>query len=380
MTETTTAGTHPGPQWVANAASGRARRPGLDLMRATAVLCVMFAHYLHNFSYWLSVQPNDAAYYPGELGVALFFGLSGYLIGGILLDIREHGGGPELLQRFLVRRWMRTLPAYWVWLCVLLISIPPAGDKLFYVLRFGTMTQDLWGPMPPGYWFAISWSLPIEEWFYIAFGMAAVLTIMRRGKHLSIWVPVTIFLLVPPMLRLADPSYHIFQTGHTNIVPLRLDEIAYGVAIVVLHRQGHPCLNRTGELMTAGLCILLANWLLKWWDPQWEGSRLGASIEPVVSMLGCVLCLPAAASLVSLPRWLAWAARTISRQSYALYLVHLTILVDLVQPYWWVHRDMTLPAMAVALVLPFVIAELLSRYVELPFMNLRPPQFLSQAG
>jgi peptidoglycan/LPS O-acetylase OafA/YrhL len=354
------------------------RKPGLDLMRAIAVLLVMLSHYMNNFSYWLGLHPDHAWFYSGDLGVSLFFALSGYLIGGILLDILKQGGGQALLQRFLIRRWMRTLPLYWFWLAVSLLVFPPHGDRLTFLLHFATMTQNLWGPMPPGNWFAVSWSLPIEEWFYILFGSAALLFVARGGETRSIWIPLVVFLVVPLALRAVDPRYLVFDGGHMNIVPLRLDEIAYGVLVVVLHRGGNRLLRHTRICMALGIGIVLTHWTLEGLQLPLTFLPVSLILRPTIMMLGCALCLPAAANLASLPRWLAWAARTVSRQSYALYLVHLTILVDVVQAFWTTHPETTLPAMAMALVLPFLVAELLCRGIEQPIMRLRPAQFPGQ--
>jgi len=124
--------------------------------------------------------------------------------------------------------------------------------------------------------------------------------------------------------------------------------------------------------------LLGGNWLLQWRQMTLLPLRAYSVLEPTVTILGSVMCLPIAVRLPRLPPLLAWLARTLSRQSYALYLVHLTILVDVVQGYWWTHRGTTLPAMAAALVLPFLVAELLSRLVEMPIMRLRPTQFPAQ--
>ena len=351
------------------------RKAGLDLMRAIAVLLVMFSHDVNNFCYWLGFHPDHAWFYSGDLGVALFFALSGYLIGGILLDIRERGGGHALLQRFLIRRWMRTLPLYWVWLALLLLVFPPHGDRLTYLLRFATMTQNLWGPMPPENWFAVSWSLPIEEWFYILFGCAALLFVARSGQTRSMWIALSVFLVVPLTLRAADPRYLVFEGGHMNIVPLHLDEIAYGVLVVVLQRANNKLLRHTRLCLALGFGIVLCHGTFEALQLSFTFLPVSLILRPTIMMLGCALCLPAAAGLASLPRWLGWAARTVSRQSYALYLVHLTILVDVVQAFWTNHRETTLPAIAVALILPFLVAEILSRCIEQPFMRLRPAQF-----
>ena len=344
-------------------------------MRSIAVLLVMVSHYINNFSYWLGASPPHALFYAGDLGVALFFGLSGFLIGGILLDIIAEGGSGQALLRFWVRRWMRTLPIYWLWLCVLIIFFPPARHRLDDFLHFATMTQNLLRPMPGDFWFAVSWSLPIEEWFYFLFGGAIVFAALYFGRRMGVFLALALFLLAPPVLRALDPQIPVWDSGHIKMVPFRLDEIAYGVGIAVLHRARSRVFCHAGLCLAGGILLLAGDWLLQWRQMTLLPLHAYSVLQPTATILGSVLCLPAAIQLKRLPGWLAWLARTISRQSYALYLVHLTLLVDVVQAYWWTHRNMTLPAMAVALILPFIVAELLSRLVEQPVMRLRPAQF-----
>src|ERR1039458_3143794 len=91
----------------------------LDAVRALAILLVLAAHgsflvtgWLHGHgvpSYWLSAPA-------GCCGVEIFFCLSGYLIGRVLLDLEAAPSALRLpaTRTFLIRRWMRTLPLYYI--------------------------------------------------------------------------------------------------------------------------------------------------------------------------------------------------------------------------------------------------------------------------
>src|SRR5262249_13567018 len=102
---------------------------GLDLMRAIAIALVLVCH-----SWALSDVPSywgeGIASVLGVLGVELFFVLSGFLIGNILLRQFEHGVDVGEMFSFWRRRWFRTLPAYYLYL---LINIGLAG--LFHLQR-----------------------------------------------------------------------------------------------------------------------------------------------------------------------------------------------------------------------------------------------------
>jgi peptidoglycan/LPS O-acetylase OafA/YrhL len=113
------------------------RQIGLDYLRAGAIRCVMIAH----------TAEHSSVAAAGFIGVELFFVLSGYLVGGILLDsLSASGDVPTwpLLQRFWFRRWMRTLPNYFLF--VLLYLIFDHLDSKIRLLQYFTFTQNLAWP------------------------------------------------------------------------------------------------------------------------------------------------------------------------------------------------------------------------------------------
>src|SRR4051812_7704774 len=90
----------------------RARNPGLDTLRAVAIAAVVVTH-LFPPSFTALGPKQRAVLDLGVRGVDLFFALSGYLVGGIA--IREiQRLGTLRLPAFWARRWLRTLPAYYV--------------------------------------------------------------------------------------------------------------------------------------------------------------------------------------------------------------------------------------------------------------------------
>lgn len=348
------------------------RSIGLDLVRAVAITGVVGAHVggatLH--AYGVGGRPFVLLLEGGN-GVELFFALSGFLIGGLLLEILERGPGAHAWFVFLVRRWLRTLPLYLLWAFVLLIGMPPA-DPLSHAVSYLSLTQNLAWPMPSDGWFGISWSLTIEEWFYVLFsGLLLVLhTMTKRG---AVLLTCVIFLAVPLLARgtLAPPGID-WDSGMRKVVAFRLDAIAYGVAMAWLCRYRSATMVRWRfSLFGIGLGIFVLaeadglTWIM---GQGWRA--LYFSLLPLAG----ALVMPMAVEL-----HISWeparaAIRWLSERSYALYLVHLTVLDVATRELAAGRLPLAWLAPAV-LVASGVLAESSFRWLESPILTRRPNQF-----
>ena len=110
----------------------------------------------------------------GSVGVDLFFVLSGFLIGGILWRTGAQLRSGRVLMGFWLRRWLRTLPNYYFFLVVavlvLLATRPQSIDWLHRVLPTALFVQNFAQRVTP--FFPESWTLAVEEWFYLLFPAA----------------------------------------------------------------------------------------------------------------------------------------------------------------------------------------------------------------
>jgi peptidoglycan/LPS O-acetylase OafA/YrhL len=184
----------------------------LDGLRGIAILLVIIQHYL----VIPGVAPRSALWY-GLVwfrlcwsGVELFFVLSGFLIGGILLDVRD---SPRYYRTFYLRRMLRIIPVYYVFLLVVfsLASLNLTQEwwqQLFYSnvppLVFATFLMNFWDAYSPtaGHVvipvaLTILWSLAVEEQFYLLLPFV----IRRAGRAL---VPLLMTgIMLAPALRVA---------------------------------------------------------------------------------------------------------------------------------------------------------------------------------
>src|SRR5260370_19570686 len=168
------------------------RIPELDGIRGIAIGMVLIAH-----CFAIVSRPGSALAYalvPLRLdwtGVDLFFVLSGFLIGGILLDARESS---NYFRVFYTRRFFRIVPIYAVLLVCAGFTIYLSDARIFrryeemltgrlpwwYFLTFaqniGMSIHKVWGTFPLG----VTWSLAVEEQFYLTLPLL-IRFLDRRG-------------------------------------------------------------------------------------------------------------------------------------------------------------------------------------------------------
>ena len=210
----------------------------LDGIRGIAVLMVLVWHYVTCTGAGSLGRPISyfvRSTYLFWSGVDLFFVLSGFLIGGIILDSTP---GPQFFKAFLIRRTTRILPVYFLMLGLFFsLRSPLANTSLGYLFESGIpdfsyllMLQNIFMGIE-GEWgapcLAVSWSLAVEEQFYV-FLPLAFLCLNKSGiKGLAV---ATIILI--PFLRLLFPGFHVILS-----TPFRADSLMIGVALAALHRS-----------------------------------------------------------------------------------------------------------------------------------------------
>ncbi|MBA2743946.1 MAG: acyltransferase [Chthoniobacterales bacterium] len=212
----------------------RERQPGLDLLRALAILLVVFYHAgLFGFSLPFHVQRF------GWIGVDLFFVLSGYLIAGQLLQGGTGGGSPDL-GRFFWRRALRILPAYLVVLAIYFAlpllreypTIPPLWKFLGFVQNIG---------LRGGTAFSHAWSLCVEAQFYLLLPFVLTrLSRSRRGAIAPCLVIIGGFLLRGAIAYSLSNNEAVPFRGFQQLIYYatwtRLDPLTLGVTMAAIER------------------------------------------------------------------------------------------------------------------------------------------------
>jgi peptidoglycan/LPS O-acetylase OafA/YrhL len=313
------------------------RVPGLDLLRATAILWVMW---YHGFLLWNGgarsalVSPHNPVSQLGWMGVDLFFVLSGYLIGSQLLKPLATDRAPDL-KDFWIRRAFRILPAYAV--IVSLYFIFPAvreQPQIQPVWQFATFTENLLIDFHHGKAFSQVWSLCVEEHFYVVAPLL-ILLLWRRPA----WVAVTVCAAVligdaalraliwrldlAPLSPDSDDFSRLFMERIYYPTWTRLDGLLAGVALAAV-RRFRPAiwenLMRRANLLTGvGLAALgIAAWLFQDQSAFWP-SVVG---YPLLASAFALLVAAAASPHGLLGRRPVPGAGAVAAVAYSLYLSH----------------------------------------------------------
>jgi peptidoglycan/LPS O-acetylase OafA/YrhL len=291
----------------------------------------------------------------GTFGVTLFFVLSGFLVGRILLRTVAVRPGAGTLGRFLLRRSMRTLPLYGLAVAALAVLQPPAPGLLGRdLLRYLTFTANLLPPQLDDF-FPVSWTLAVEEWFYAGFALLL--------RPLGLPATLGAFLLGPPVARLVlftDPAQY-------RIVPFWLDCIGWGVLAAVVAARRPAAFARAARLWPVAAALTAFFWADETWRFTPAGPHRVFGFGAIAAALA--LFLPGARTLAAPPG--AALVRWLSRRSYGLYVTHATILqmLDARHARWGAAPTL----LAAALLVP-LLPELTWRLVEKPLIDRRPAE------
>jgi peptidoglycan/LPS O-acetylase OafA/YrhL len=222
------------------------RIPELDGLRGIAIGMVVLFHY---FFLTLGPSPGTPLAYvlvPGRLtwtGVDLFFVLSGFLIGGILIDAR---GSSNYFKVFYARRFFRILPLYAVWFC--------CEQLMFLAIHRGIVIGSHWfveGRLPPypyaiflqNFWMASAntlgglsggtWTLAVEEQFYLLIPIVIWFVDVQKRPWILLAGIVT-----APLLRIAlFTGFPQHPFAPFVLMPCRADALLLGVLGAVLWRD-----------------------------------------------------------------------------------------------------------------------------------------------
>jgi len=294
------------------------RIPELDGIRGLAILLVLVWHY---FNVPMPFAFVHRAILMTWSGVDLFFVLSGFLIGGILIDAR---GSENYFKTFYVRRAFRILPSYFL---LLLIVARIMGKHAYQIIPYVFFLQNFLMARTHSWGFEelnATWSLAVEEQFYLTLPL---LIWIARPK--SLWKIIAGLALAVPIFRsaLCALFYPNFEMGAYVLLPCRAESLLLGVLIAIGFRNAdvREWMQRRRWLFFS-LIVVSAGPIIFCWSPergvlQRDMSLLGYSAIAVFYASLLVLTLTSHGRLQAIFSW-GWL-RWMGTIAYAIYLIHM---------------------------------------------------------
>lgn len=345
------------------------RNFGLDILRASAICLVIASHYFKSY-----------AAIGGLLGVELFFSLSGFLIGRILIrDLRpaKLGASLSVLKRFWLSRWFRTLPNYYVFYFLYLLGGSGAVVGLGKLLSYLPFLQNFSHPIPD--FFGVSWSLAVEEWFYLTFPIA----LTAFGQIFTNWrkaflTSAALFIVIPLAYRWLFMRAHgslMWDENIRKVVVARMDATMFGVlaaGISISNPDLWRYMRRPIFPIIGSAMILIACFLL-----LFHPSPIFVALSFTTLPLGWALWIAPmherALSSHTILSFVRSAITTVSLLSYSLYLCHMMVFETLAI----LLHDSSAGSIekmrnrCIMLLATFLFSAVTYRWIEKPFLALR---------
>ncbi|PZU84834.1 MAG: hypothetical protein DI529_10760 [Chryseobacterium sp.] len=358
---------------------------GLDILRSIAIISVI---YNHGWIYSQNIIDRKVYDWFHFDGVTLFFVLSGFLIGGILFKIIDKKGLTfSNLKEFWIRRWFRTLPLYY--LILTFVFVYEGRSTLFHNYKYIFFLQNLFSFKTT--FFSESWSLAVEEWFYLLIPLIIFLFInLTKLKTDKIIKSVILFFLVFCII-FRSYKFNINSVDLTNdslndrfpfTVLGRLDSIMFGILAAYIFRYFRNLWDsQKYQFLYIAIPLLIIDYVL------FNHAVFLSSDSLLLKFYRHVLHYSLLPFLVSLLLPYFYGIKNInfvtkglvfiSFISYSLYLVHLQIVAKLKLPDYIVSKlslgDTSGGFLKYLLfwILSIFISSILYTYFEKPFTNLR---------
>ena len=281
----------------------------LDGLRGVAALIVVVSHFFGE------VPHGNRFLTFGWLGVDVFFVLSGFLIGSIILEQHTQ---PRFFNTFYMRRVARIVPVYFV-VCVVTLVLASVlrghawSDHPFspvvYAVFGSNITMSIWGG--GGEWLRPAWTLAVEEQFYLLLPLLIVLTPKRllMPVLITLWVSATVF-----RAAICDSQ----PLAAFSLLPGRMDLLLGGVITAYVNRRFDVShyLVAMRAIPPVAMVLLVSAVLLSPYRFFIVFSPTFASIGVACFLLAIVNGAPEGL------RFRSPVLRYFGRISYALYLVH----------------------------------------------------------
>lgn len=357
----------------------------LDVLRGVAIILVLGRHLI----YLPDNLPNSIRILLtiwkeiGWIGVDLFFVLSGFLVSGLLFKEHINTGNVKIF-RFIIRRGFKIYPTFYVFLLLSILTntflnIPPVSEPIRFVWE-ALFVQNYLG----GVW-NHTWSLAVEEHFYLLLSLIVfLLTCCKTKKYnLTLLVPLLVLSFAFTLLIRSISSSTYYDTNRIYILSathFRIDSLLYGVLLSYLYQYRKVWL----ETFIKEHCILnIVLSILPFIFPimfQLNDSRFMYTIGFTFLYLGfgSLLLFSLTAKYNYNSSWIMYLLAQIGRRSYSIYIWHMLV-------YWLSFVMFTTEQSLIAFYLhttSYILGSVLvgivsTTFIEAPFLRIREKYFVT---
>lgn len=345
---------------------------GLDLVRSIAILSVVIYHLALCVSSLPAFLPKMVL--SGWAGVDLFFVLSGFLIAGQSLKIGTSENQWKDIKIFWIKRWFRTFPLYFFLLFFYVVVKPIIFNAPFNgsPLSFLFFVQNYFSQHD----FVQTWSLCIEEQFYIVFPLIFYLIPLKKIKSIYWIIPICLsfclrFMLLRDNPGMVDPDYSYLIRFKTH---MHLDGICFGVFLAWTQNQWSEYVKSRGAIFfSLGLIGFLSIAFLSGHTPS---GVLGYSSYLLLSLFSGLMIVGCLYLTISdrIYKYIYF----ISVTSYGAYLWN-NVVMRLISKYFDGNIHWVLSSF-IYFVLSFLMAYITYKFIELPFMKFRNKVLLKMSN
>lgn len=342
------------------------RIASLDCLRGAAALSVAIPHF---FMYQHTA--SAVAETVSILGVEIFFVLSGYVLAPQIVSFCLDRPSLPNFGIFLIRRWMRTIPPYFIALFVVSITAHKVFSADF--VRYLLYVQNLFGQHNADDYYSIAWSLSVEEWFYLSFPLFCfvIARMVPQRFAAAISAGLLYVALISAARLIWGDSLHWGSTVR-RVVSFRMDAIAWGFLLNIAVHRSEFLRGLTTARVLAGVVLVagLAS-ALTFTIAQRPSLMIEASFPfyaPALGAAGILLALKLEDTFTRSPI-LSSVGLFLGRISYSTYLFHLLALSAVVP---FAGRLPPLLLLIIYLVLTAGVASLMYVAVEAPVLAARP--------
>ncbi len=347
----------------------------IDALRGCAIFAVLQFHYGElGLNETLGIAAPIRKFLGfGWAGVDLFFVLSAFLLTRNLLAHRGEVGTAEVFYR---RRILRILPLYLLLLSAALAMIPILGRNegqigewllggLAPLPLYALFLQNFWDGLQAGWsghFLAPTWSLAVEEHFYLVLPLLVLRLDDRRLAQAA-----ALFILVAPLLRFALDA-EVGPIAARTWTFARVDSFGWGMLVALALSYGEAGAELFLRLWSAGAAVILASFV---GAAVFCNSLVDPLLYSITALLAARLLLSTARpSTFETPSGAIFnCAAWMGRRCYSIYLLHMPVIglvaIAAGSPHF-LHLGACFFFLAAALT--FLLADMTFRFIERPFM------------